>query len=557
LGQFVSFKSRHYGDIRDMKTTSWDLLFLAVLPVVLAAGGCQKEAAETSTIELTSPAELGPTVGSQADVMKPQAVAVEGYGLVGGLAGTGSAFCPPPVLAYLKRYILAQSSDGRVNVDELLNSKNVAVVYLEAEIPPTAAKDEPFDVRVTLPPGSETGSIQGGWLYKAELMPRGTFGRDTRILATVEGPVFVDPLGTAEPDLKSGYLLGGGRPLVDFTVLVRLRRASYRNTSVIRNRLSERYGPNVVRAISPTDIEVRIPPKYQYRKERFVQMIPATFVEVTNELTEARVSTFVQRLAVSDQKESSEVALEAIGRDCLPKLGTLLNASDAEVRLRAARCMLGLDDDRGLAVLRELAQDKKSPYRLEALEAVVVAGRRSDASALAHRLLRDDDVAVVQAAYEHLRRIEDPSVTGEIIGRSFLLEQVVQTPHKAIFVARSGAPRVVLFGAPLACRENIFVESPDKDIVVDARAGQDYVSVFRHGGARPGVLGPVRTSRDLRDVVHALGDEPRRTEQGQLRALGVSYADVMTLLEQMTTKGAVAAQFWAGPLPKMAPPVKK
>jgi hypothetical protein len=32
---------------------------------------------------------------------------------------------------------------------------------------------------------------------------------------------------------------------------------------------------------------------------------------------------------------------------------------------------------------------------------------------------------------------------------------------------------------------------------------------------------------------------------------------VVTLLEQMTKKGAVAAQFWVGPLSKMAPPVKK
>jgi flagellar basal body P-ring protein FlgI len=541
-----------------MKTLSWDLLSLVVLPVVLmAAGGCQKEAAETGSIALASPAELGATVGAQADVMMPEPVPVEGYGLVGGLAGTGSPYCPPPVLAYLKRYILAQSSDGRVNVDELLNSKNVAVAWLEAEIPPTAVQDEPFDVRVALAPGSEATSIQGGWLYQAELMARGTFGRDTRILATVEGPVFIDPLGPAEPDLKSGYILGGGRPLNDYAVLLRLRRASYRNISLIRNRLSERYGPNVVRALSPTDIEVRIPPRYRYRKERFVRMIAATFVAVTDELTEARVNTFVHRLAVSDQKESSEIALEALGRDCLPKLGTLLNASDAEVRLRAARCMLSLDDDRGLPILRELAQDPKSPYRLEALEAVAVVGRRNDASALARRLLRDDDVTVVQAAYEHLRRMEDPAVTREVIGRSFFLEQVVQTPHKAIFVARRGDPRVVLFGAPLQCEDNIFVESPDQSIVVDSRAGQNYVSVFRQRDVKPGVLGPVRTSRDLRDVIHALADEPRRTAQGQLSALGVSYADVMAVLQQLTTKRAVAAQFWAGPLPKMAPPVKK
>jgi hypothetical protein len=533
------------------------LCSVVAVALLVSAGGCRSGESKRSSIELAGPAELGPTVGSLAGVVEPAPVSVEGYGLVGGLAGTGSAYCPPQVRAYLRQYILAQLPGGGRGVDELIDSDNTAVVLLEAEIPPTPSKEDHFDVRVRLVPGSEATSIRGGWLYKAELVPRGTFGADTRALATVEGPVFINPISTVEVSAKGGYILGGGRVLYDYAALLRLRKPDYRVASLIRNRLSERYGPNLVRALSPGDLEVRIPPDYLHRKLRFISMVPATPLEVTEELTRARVNAFVHQLAVGPDKESSEIALEAIGRDSLGKLGALLNASDAEVRLRAARCMLGLGDDRGLGTLRDLALDEDSPYRLDALEAVAVSARRNDASALARRLLRDSDVKVVLAAYEHLRRMEDPAVVREAVGRSFFLEQIVQTNRKAILVARSGDPRIVLFGAPLACRDNVFVESPDGTIVVDSQAGQSDVSVFRRPRARPGVVGPIKTSPDLRDLIHTLGAEPGRTVQGRLRGLGASYADVIALLEQLSVKEAVAAEFWAGPLPKTGLKVKK
>jgi hypothetical protein len=281
-----------------------------------------------------------------------------------------------------------------------------------------------------------------------------------------------------------------------------------------------------------------------------------TYVEVTPELTAARVNTFVQRLVVSGDKESSEIALEAIGRESLTKLGALLNASDVEVRFRAARCMLNLGDDRAVNTLRTLAAEKDSPWRFEALDAIMTAARRNDASALGQRLLRDSDTRMVRAAFEHLCRMEDPAVMREVIGRSFFLEQVAQTDHRAIFVSRSGDPRIVLFGAPLTCRDNVFVESPDGTLVVDSRAGRNYISVTRKHPTRPGVIGPVRTGMGLADLIRTLGAE-LATREGRLLGLGASYMQVIALLEQMSAKGAVRAEFWAGPLPKIDVPVKK
>jgi hypothetical protein len=376
-------------------------------------------------------------------------------------------------------------------------------------------------------------------------------------LATVSGAVFIDSLSSGDVDPRRGNILGGGRTLYEYSTLLRLRRADYRVASAIRNRLSERYGPNVARAISNRDIHLQIPAEYLWRKERFLAMVRATYVEVTQELSNARIDALVRLLTVGGDRENAEIALEALGRESLDKLAMLLTSPEAEVRLRAGRCVLGLGDDRGYATLRELVVDAKSPFRIEAFDAIMASAKRNDALALARRLLRDEDAAMVLAAYEHLRRLDDPAVSKEVVGRSFHLEQVVQTDRRAIFVSRSGDPRIVLFGAPLKCSNSLFVESQDQSIVVNARPEQDHVSIARKHPTRPGIVGPVRAGFDVAEIVRTLGGEITAGGGGELRGVGASYEEVMVILERLAAKGGVAAEFWPGPPGKMALPVKK
>src|SRR3974390_924111 len=76
-------------------------LMLCLAGLLAAAGGCQgREGNRADSLALKPPAELGATIGSLANVVQPVPVALEGYGLVGGLQGTGSGYCPPEVRAY-------------------------------------------------------------------------------------------------------------------------------------------------------------------------------------------------------------------------------------------------------------------------------------------------------------------------------------------------------------------------------------------------------------------------------------------------------------------------
>ena len=499
--------------------------------------------------ELALPEGLGTPIGTLVEVVTPGLVAVEGYGIVGSLRGTGSGDCPANIRTYLEQYILKQLSEQRMNVDKFIASPDTAVVHVYGVMSTSISAGRHFDVTIAALPGTQTTSLEGGWLYRTELKQLGRVGLATRILATAEGPVFIDTLDSDGSDKRGGYGLGNGTVLGEYPIGLVLRKPDYRTANAIRNRLKERFGPETAKAVTSGQIRLNVPAQYVKRQERFILMVRSMYLSESAEITQKRIKTFIGKLAGSEEKDVSEIALEAIGKESLKKLPALLNSRYEEVRLRAARCMLNLGSDAGLEILRGIAMDKVSSYRVAALEAITLGARRNDAAAIARRLLQDEKFEIRLAAYEQLRKLEDVSVIRIPIGRSFYLDQIARIPHKAIYVSRSREPRIVLFGSPIFCKDNLFIQSANGEITIDSPAGQNYVSVMRKHPTRPTVIGPVKTSLEVGDIIRTLCEEPiRRTEQGRA-GLGVSYADMIGLLKQMSEKKAFEAPFLSGPLP--------
>ncbi|UCG47222.1 MAG: flagellar basal body P-ring protein FlgI [Phycisphaerales bacterium] len=531
---------------------------LAATALVHLAAGCG-EVGDGRTRSLVREVELGPTIGSLGQVLSTPLVAVEGYGLVGGLKGTGSAECPTRVRAYLARYIATQLPQHRIDVARLIASPDTAVVSVQGLMPAIASTGRSFDVRVTALSGTQTTSLDGGWLYRAELLPAGRFVIGARVAGTAAGPVFINKIDESAADLRTGYVPGGGRVAEELSVNLVLREPDYRLTGLIRDLLNERFGEGTARAIMAARIELRVPPRYRRQPEKFFAMVAAMYLGRTEELVAERINSFVRKLAVSDDKYAAEIALETIGSASLGKVGILLNSSREDVRLHAARCMLNLGSDKGLGALYDIAVNGGggSTRRIEAMEAIGLSARREDAAALLRKLLRDKDFEIVLAASDQLRRLGDASVKREFVGRSFYLDQISQTAQKVVYVCRSGEPRIVLFGSPLYCRQNIFVESADRAVIINAPAGRKYVSLIRRQARRPGITSRRQSSFELADIIRKLCEEPVSTGDIAGGGLGVSYSDCISLLQQMCDKGAVGARFMAGPMPKIDLIVKK
>ena len=538
----------------DLRKAVW---CVTLVPLVFAFGcaGAGRTPSKQKTVAEGN--DLGPTIGSLAEIFASDVVPVRSYGLVGGLNGTGSSECPAPIRTYLEKYILQHLSGRAVDVDKLISSPDTAVVTVEGIIPPAAFKNQRFDVRIVALAGTQTTSLVGGWLYGADLAEARQLGISVRSLAAAEGPVYVDSIGPEVSDPRVGFVLGGAAVLEDYKISLALRRPDYIMASQIRNRINERFGYEIAEALAPGSIELQVPNKYTSAKGRFVRLVRATFLTETTALTEKRIDYHIRNFLSSANKDSGEIALEAIGKASLPKLAAVLDSADPEIRFRVARCMLNLGDQRGREVLWNIVLDGKSPYRIVAIEAMVNNIAKEDAASMLRSLLHDGDFQVRLAAYENLVRLNDVSVSREQIAGSFYLDEVSQPGKPALFVYRKDRPCVVIFGSPVYCRNDVFVETADKAITINVPADARVATVIRKHPRHPDVIIRLDCSLDLADVIRTLCREPQTPSEQGGPGLGVSYSTLLGLLKQMVDANAVDAEFHAGPLSKQAPIIKK
>ncbi len=535
-----------------LRKTLW-CVTLAFLTVTFGCAG-GKTAKNQKAADSNS---INDTIGMYAEIFASDAIPVSNYALVGGLNGTGSSECPPQIRVNLKKYILQRLGGAKVDVDELINSPDTAVVVVEGMIPPAASKNQRFDLRVTALPGTQTTSLEGGWLYGTDLFDTQQAGTSIKPLAVAEGPVFVDSTASDSQDQRAGYVLGGGSVIEEYKVNLALRIPDYRVASQIRNRINERFGYETAMAIAPGNIELRVPTKYIDAKSRFIQLVRATYLFDSPEFTAKRLMTNIEKLAGSKDKNPGEIALEAIGNIAVPKLAALLNSSDPEVRLYAARCMFNLGDQRGKEVLWSMVTDKNSPYRIEAINVFANASAGQDTASMFRSLLRDDNMTVRLIAYDKLVRLKDTAVSRRLIAGSFYLDQVTEAGKPAILISRRDQACVAILGAPIYCRSNTFIETPDGTITINVPAGEKYTTIIRRHPKRADTIIQLKSSLDIADIIEALCREPLApTAQGG-PGLGVSYSTLVGLLNKMVDSGAIGAEFYAGPFPKNMPIIKK
>jgi len=265
-----------------MKTYQRKFVFVtSVLVVFLFVVGCDEpDGPEKWPTAAETTIDIGTTIGSLAEVFAFDTIGVEGYGLVGGLQGTGSSQCPPRIRKYLEQYIKKQLPEHKMDIDTLISSNNTAVVVVEGAMPAAASNNQYFDVRVTALARTQTTSLEGGWLYLCELKAKGEMG-GLRALADAEGPVYIDKIDSLKTDEKSGYVLAGGIVLDKYKIYISLRQPDYRIASAIRNRLNERFGDKTAKAVSHNQVELSVPAEYTGQKHRFVSIVAVSYTHLT------------------------------------------------------------------------------------------------------------------------------------------------------------------------------------------------------------------------------------------------------------------------------------
>ncbi|MFA6187053.1 MAG: flagellar basal body P-ring protein FlgI [Phycisphaerae bacterium] len=543
------------------RSTYMPYIVLAVAILMFSPIDClakqKKSKKNAAPAKVEQPLQLDRTVGDITEVMAFNPIPVKGIGLVVGLANTGSAECPPDIRAYLRQYITSRVGDRKlVNPDKMIDSLDTAVVLVEGFVPAGATKQQAFDIRVETLSNTQTTSLKGGRLYTTELKYVGQVEdviSASKTLAYAAGNIYIDNISEQKPDPRGGFILGGGKTVQDTQILLSILKPDFRTAAIIRSRINERFGKNVAQAPSESIIALSPPEKFYNNKTAFLKLIKALYIGSNPAAENAYITSLVEKLKTESEKTKYETGLEAIGKSAIPEIFPLIDSNDLQTRFFAARCLLNIGDYSGLKSLRDFAQDSSSRFRIDAINAIGCAAAKQDVITLMNRLVVDANLDVRYAAYKYLKRYNDNSIIQTLVGGNFYIDQAIQLSPKTVWVSRKDEPRIVIFGAPLDCRKDIFIESDDGQIIINALPDENKISIMRKHPVTGELMGPLKTSFRLADVVRALGDEPAPEDEKVRVGLGVSYTEIVELLKKMCNNGAVDAVFAASNPPTAKP----
>lgn len=206
-----------------------------------------------------------------------------GMGLVVGLKGTGDGGKYAPAMRALAQAI-NRLNDPNVELAELKDTKNVALVSLSAELPREGVREgDLVDVHVSSIGAAK--SLQGGRLLFA---PLAVPPRNDRVFAFAEGPVRVE-----EKDLPTVAVVRDGAQLTrdvmaqlmdDYgriTLVLDRQHASWPVAFNLANRINDNQDPNppIAKAIDQKNIIVNVPIYQRQNPAVLISQILQTYID--------------------------------------------------------------------------------------------------------------------------------------------------------------------------------------------------------------------------------------------------------------------------------------
>ncbi len=503
------------------------------------------------------------TIGSVAYVEGGRLMRVRGYGLVWGLNGQGSKFCPPEIrdriLRDIRRFRLANPHlERNLTAEELIDSMDTSVVEITGEIPAGARQGTIFDVVVSATSVSpDTRTLAGGHLLPCELqILRDAAPGDNmegQTYAKARGPVFINPFaGTttqsaAGTSRLEGRVIGGGMTTVDRRLSLNTLVPSYKTVRQIADAINRRFPvePKAADPTSPAHLELRIPESFQGREARFVEIVMHLPLSQSPTVREVRTKTLVGELSSSiDPPEDAALSLEGIGPSAITMLQDLYTSPRRQASWYAARTGLRLGDAAAVEVIARHARDPKSPYRTMAIRELGECANNPKAAMALRELMDLPDNWVRIRAYEALRTADRTAMVSDVVGRdpgNFVLDVLASKGPPLIYARRTGVRRIAMIGADhIVFRMPLFYSKPGKDVALSAGPGDKMLTVIRKEAGR--LAGEFKLPLSLVLLVHFMGDDPRQDTRGKPQGLGLDYALVLEVLHSLCQDGAINAR---------------
>ncbi|MGL4461146.1 MAG: flagellar basal body P-ring protein FlgI [Planctomycetia bacterium] len=491
-----------------------------------------------------------PTIGDYTAVDGMLPIKVEGIGLVVSLKGTGS---DPQPNNFRDQMLEEMRKREVLNPNEILSSPDTAVVLLRAYLPPGVRKGEPIDVEVWVPPGDETTSLRGGRLLEATLfenmIARGKIALRGEGLVRVEGPVLV-AAGSKEADdsplLKKGKVVGQGIAMIDrnFRLAVSKEDRSGRRIKLLTQRINGRMfaarnGRRVGMASAHDEkvVDLELAPPYRFNIERYLLVVRRIPIS-NNKFNTAALDELQDQLLQPKTTLEAALRLEALGSESISVLKKGLDSQYEFVRFTSAEALCYLNDAAGANELLKLAEEAPN-YRPYALSALVALDQPVSRMHLA-RLLQSESAELRYGAFRSLWAYDpqDPLLGGEKLGDGFHLHRVQSPASPMVHISRNFRREIVLFNPGQTLAPPFSLRAGDHLLVNAAADGGNVFLASIEAGPKGATTRRAESSHALDEILrHAI-------------ELGATYPDLVELLQQAKTCGALQARLEINALPR-------
>ncbi len=444
-----------------------------------------------------------------------------------------------------------------------------------------------IDVEVTLPAGSHTTSLRGGYLQDCalrdydntkSLLPSYKGANSMlpgHILAHARGPLLVGFGNLDEQnELKRARIWGGGISNLDrpFYLLLKNDDKSARIANAVADRLNlmfqddahaqriiqqnqrlvlldnvtrelnekQDHGPGqaeMAKAVNKELINLRVPYAYRYNAERYLRvarLMPLR--EVPEERGRYRRRLQKMLLDPADTVRAA-LRLEALGKESVPALKRGLDSERPLVRFAAAEALAYLGSTSGVDELARLAEQQPDlqRYCLLALSGLDEGICRTKLSGM----LTMDDVSLRCGAFRALRLLDESAprlrkeLGGELLGQSYWLHQVAPKSARLVHFALGKKAEVVLFGEDIRLSPVKVLAGPE--FAVSVEQGDDRCTLARIT-AQGGVSHKFSSLR-LDDVLRTMAE------------MGGGYPEAVDLLRKLDDRQALNCPVAAMALP--------
>ena len=185
------------------------------------------------------------------------------------------------------------------------------------------------------------------------------------------------------------------------------------------------------------------------------------------------------------------------------------------------------------------------------LPAILELGKHNDYNesvGVLQKLLDDEKPNIRVAAYTALLDHGNSTlVTRTILPDGLKLDVVKTDKTYAIYAAGVLEPRIVLFGQDMKIKQDLFFETPDGLLRINARRNQQMFAWRKLPRRNPGdraTSTEIVMSRKVSQFVTRLAEEPKLdSDTNKVKGLGLTYSQVISVLYRMCENGDIPATF--------------